>query len=48
LQSRGIKKETAQAMMLYAFAGELIQTIKHPGIKEYLDTIISERLHKTF
>ena len=48
LQSRGIKKETAQAMMLYAFAGELIETIKHPGIKEYLDTIISERLHKNF
>jgi Fe-S cluster assembly protein SufD len=48
LQTRGIHKETARAMMLYAFAGEIIDNIKHPAIKEYLDTIISERLHKTF
>ncbi len=48
LQTRGIHKETARAMMLYAFAGEIIEAIKHPVIKEYLDTIISERLHKKF
>jgi Fe-S cluster assembly protein SufD len=48
LQSRGIKKETARAMMLYAFAGELLENVKHPVIKEYIDTIISERLHKNF
>jgi Fe-S cluster assembly protein SufD len=48
LQTRGIHKETARAMMLYAFAGEIIEAIKHPVIKEYLDTIISERLHKNF
>ncbi|MEO7990993.1 MAG: Fe-S cluster assembly protein SufD [Chryseolinea sp.] len=48
LQSRGISKETAQAMMLYAFAGELLDNIKHPVIKNYLDQIISERLHKNF
>jgi Fe-S cluster assembly protein SufD len=46
LQSRGIRKDTARAMMLYAFAGELLESVKHPVIKEYLDTIISERLHK--
>jgi Fe-S cluster assembly protein SufD len=48
LQSRGIKKDTARAMMLYAFVGELLQQIKHPVIKDYLDKIVSERLHKNF
>lgn len=48
LQSRGIKKETARAMMLYAFVGELLQQIKHPVIKDYLDNLVSERLHKNF
>jgi Fe-S cluster assembly protein SufD len=48
LQTRGINKETAQAMMLYAFAGEVLENVKDPVIKEYLDTIISERLHKSF
>jgi Fe-S cluster assembly protein SufD len=48
LQARGISKETARAMMLYAFAGEVLDSIKHPVIKDYLDQIISERLHKNF
>jgi Fe-S cluster assembly protein SufD len=48
LQSRGLKKETARAMMLYAFAGELLQQVKHPVLREYLDQIVSERLHKNF
>jgi Fe-S cluster assembly protein SufD len=48
LQSRGINKETAQAMMLYAFAGEVLDNVKDPVIKKYLDNVISERLHKTF
>jgi Fe-S cluster assembly protein SufD len=48
LQTRGLSKETARAMMLYAFAGEVLDQVKHPVIKEYIDTIISERLHKNF
>jgi Fe-S cluster assembly protein SufD len=48
LQSRGISKETATAMMLYAFAGEVLDNVKHPILKEYLDNVISERLHKNF
>jgi Fe-S cluster assembly protein SufD len=48
LRSRGISKETAQAMMLYAFAGEVLDAVKHPVIKDYLDQVISERLHKNF
>jgi Fe-S cluster assembly protein SufD len=48
LQSRGISKDTARAMMLYAFAGEIIDNIKHPELKDYLDQLVSERLHKNF
>jgi Fe-S cluster assembly protein SufD len=48
LQTRGIEKETARAMMLYAFAGEVLDNVKHPVIKEYIDDIVSMRLHKNF
>lgn len=48
LRARGIHKDTARAMMLYAFAGELMENIRHQSIKQYLDTLISERLHKNF
>ena len=48
LQARGIGKDTARAMMLYAFAGELLETIKNPSLHEYIDGLISERLHKNF
>ncbi|MBT1699876.1 Fe-S cluster assembly protein SufD [Fulvivirgaceae bacterium PWU4] len=48
LQSRGINKDTARAMMLYAFAGEVLDYVKHPQLKDYLDSVISDRLHKNF
>jgi Fe-S cluster assembly protein SufD len=48
LRARGISKETARAMMLYAFAGELLETIKNKSLRTYLDSLISERLHKNF
>jgi Fe-S cluster assembly protein SufD len=48
LRSRGLHKDTARAMMLYAFAGEVLDYVKHPVLKEYLDTLISDRLHKNF
>jgi Fe-S cluster assembly protein SufD len=48
LRTRGINKDTARAMMLYAFAVELLETMKSPDIKEYIDSLISERLHKNF
>jgi len=48
LQSRGISKETARAMMLYAFAGEVLDHVSNPAMKEYVDALISERLHKDF
>jgi Fe-S cluster assembly protein SufD len=48
LQSRGIDKESARAMMLYAFAGDVIEHVPHPVLRKYLDTMISDRLHKNF
>lgn len=48
LQSRGIPKATAKAMLLYAFAGEVIDKIQDEKLKTYIDDIISERLHKSY
>jgi Fe-S cluster assembly protein SufD len=48
LQSRGIRKDTARAMMLYAFAVEVLETIKNEELKSFLDSLISERLHSNF
>lgn len=48
LQTRGINKDTARAMMLYAFAGEILDNVKHTELKTYLDQLVSERLHKNF
>ncbi|HCM76412.1 MAG TPA: Fe-S cluster assembly protein SufD [Cytophagales bacterium] len=48
LQSRGIPKATAKAMLLYAFAGEVLEAIKDENLKQYIDSIVSERLHKSF
>lgn len=48
LQTRGIHKETARAMMLYAFAIEVLNNVKHPELKQYIDQLVSERLHQNF
>jgi Fe-S cluster assembly protein SufD len=48
LRTRGINKDAARAMMLYAFAGEISEKIPHAGIREYIDMVISERLQKNF
>lgn len=48
LQTRGINKETARAMMLYAFAIEILNNVNHPELKAYFDQLVSERLHKNF
>ncbi|HEY5691631.1 MAG TPA: Fe-S cluster assembly protein SufD [Cyclobacteriaceae bacterium] len=48
LQSRGIPKATAKAMLLYAFAGEVLETIQDEELKVYLDNLVSAKLHKSF
>ncbi|HLT71156.1 MAG TPA: SufD family Fe-S cluster assembly protein, partial [Cyclobacteriaceae bacterium] len=46
LQTRGIPKHTAKAMLLYAFAGELIEVIDIPALKQYLAKIVRARLQQ--
>lgn len=46
LQTRGIDKNTARAMMLFAFAIEILDNIKHPALRNYLEGIIREKLHQ--
>ncbi len=48
LQSRGIPKPTAKAMLLSAFAGEVLEAIKDEELKTYLDNLVSAKLHKSF
>jgi Fe-S cluster assembly protein SufD len=45
LRSRGIPMKEAKAMLLYAFAAETIEAIKNPALKNYLDSLISQRLN---
>lgn len=44
LQSRGIKKDDARAMLLYAFAMQTTEFVAHEPLKVYIDGLISERL----
>jgi Fe-S cluster assembly protein SufD len=48
LQSRGIPYDSAKAMLLYAFAVDVLAPIKNETLKNHLDKLISERLHKNF
>jgi Fe-S cluster assembly protein SufD len=47
LQSRAIPYDSAKAMLLYAFALDVLVPIKNETLKNYLDKLISERLHAT-
>lgn len=44
LQARGIQKDKARAMLLHAFASDVLETIDNEAIKNYLESIITERL----
>jgi Fe-S cluster assembly protein SufD len=48
LQARGIPYASAKAMLLYAFALDVLTVVKNENLKAYLDQLISERLHKNF
>ncbi len=45
LQARGISKQKAIGMLLYAFANDVVDKIPVEGIKTYLDNIVSRRLN---
>ncbi len=48
LQARGIPYDAARAMLLYAFALDVIELVKNETLKTYLDSLITQRLHKNF
>jgi len=48
LRSRGLSEESARAMMLYAFAMDVLTTVKLEPLKNYLQELISERLQNEF
>lgn len=48
LQTRGISRDSARAMMLYAFAGELLTSISDESLRAYIDGLLAARLHKNF
>lgn len=45
LQSRGIRKDDARAMLLYAFAMQTTELIALEPLKNYIDKLISARLY---
>ena len=46
LQSRGIGKEEARAMLTYAFAQDILDRIKVPALKESLEKALFEKFHE--
>ena len=46
LRARGLPLEIARRMLMHAFAGEIIERVQHPVIREELDAIIWDRLEE--
>jgi Fe-S cluster assembly protein SufD len=46
LRARGIGAETARRMLIHAFAGEIIERVRHAPAREELDTLVWERLEQ--
>jgi len=44
LQSRGIPKREAEALLVFAFAAEVLQKVTIPGVRETLEKLLFERL----
>lgn len=44
LQSRGVPKDKARALLMLAFAEDVIEKMKIPAIKEYLEGLIVEKI----
>jgi Fe-S cluster assembly protein SufD len=48
LQARGIGKIQAKGLLLYAFAGEVLEHISDKNFRNYLDSLVQERLGSSF
>ena len=40
LRSRGLSPETAQSLVTYGFAAEILGRMQHPGVRERLDRLV--------
>jgi Fe-S cluster assembly protein SufD len=48
LKARGISEQKAKALLLHAFAVDILDQIKHEAIRDYADKLISKRLSFDF
>ncbi|WP_339701867.1 Fe-S cluster assembly protein SufD [Algoriphagus aquimarinus] len=48
LQARGIAKDQAKGLLLYAFAGEVLEHIRDESFREYCTELVQERLGSKF
>lgn len=48
LRARGIPEASARSLLMYAFAGDVLERIKVESVRRYVDKIISSRLGYTF
>jgi Fe-S cluster assembly protein SufD len=46
LRSRGIGLDTARRMLIHAFAGEIVDRVKHEALREELDALVWDRLEQ--
>ncbi len=46
MQARGISKDAAKALLMLAFAQEVIDKMRIPSIKEYLEGLIIEKIYQ--
>ena len=46
MQARGISKDAARALLMLAFAQEVIDKMEIPAIKEYLEGLIVEKIYQ--
>ena len=44
LRSRGIGKEAARVLLVYAFDSDLVSGIEHPGLKAGVEALLFEKL----
>jgi Fe-S cluster assembly protein SufD len=46
LQSRGIGKSQARDLLTYAFAQDIVDRVKVPSLKDYLERVLFEKFHE--
>ncbi len=44
MRSRGIPKKEAQALLTYAFANNVLETVKIPELKQRINKLIANKL----